>query len=90
MKSDGPRVRLERPAIHLDPIGRELPSRSTDWIISGVTDSGFNTDKPDDTPRKIFDMAILTSLGWQPRIRPADGIRDTWQWYRPSLVHVGA
>jgi GDP-L-fucose synthase len=50
----------------------------------------FNPDKPDGTPRKVLDTSKLTALGWQPRIRLAEGIRDTYQWYRRSLERVDA
>jgi hypothetical protein len=33
----GDRIQLEPPAIHLDALGRELPGRNEDWIISNVT-----------------------------------------------------
>ena len=41
----------------------------------------FDTSKPDGTPRKLLDTSKLTSLGWQPKIKLADGIRQTYQWY---------
>ena len=41
----------------------------------------FNTTKPDGTPRKLLDTTNLTRTGWQPKIRLADGIRDTVHWY---------
>jgi hypothetical protein len=36
-KNIGDRVQLEPPAIHIDALGRELPGRNEDWIISNVT-----------------------------------------------------
>jgi GDP-L-fucose synthase len=35
--------------------------------------------KPDGTPRKLTDISLLKSLGWQPRINLEDGIRLTYQ-----------
>ncbi len=41
----------------------------------------FDRTKPDGTPRKLMDPTKLRNLGWSPRIRLEDGIRDTYQWY---------
>lgn len=45
----------------------------------------FDRSKPDGTPRKLLDVTRLGSLGWKPRIRLEDGIRDTYDWYRSSV-----
>jgi GDP-L-fucose synthase len=45
----------------------------------------FDRSKPDGTPRKLLDVTRLSSLGWKPRIRLEDGIRDTYDWYRSSV-----
>ena len=45
----------------------------------------FDRSKPDGTPRKLLDVTRLSSLGWEPRIRLEDGIRDTYDWYRASV-----
>jgi GDP-L-fucose synthase len=45
----------------------------------------FDRSKPDGTPRKLLDVTRLSSLGWKPRIRLEDGIRDTYDWYRASV-----
>ena len=42
----------------------------------------LDTEKPDGTPRKLLDTSRLTGLGWQPRIDLADGIAETYKWYR--------
>ncbi len=42
----------------------------------------FDASRPDGTPRKLLDIARLTALGWQPRIRLLNGIQDTIEWYR--------
>jgi GDP-L-fucose synthase len=41
----------------------------------------FDTSKPDGTPRKLLDTARLTGMGWRPRIRLDEGVRDTLAWY---------
>lgn len=41
----------------------------------------FDTSKPDGTPRKLMDSGLLRSLGWQPRIPLAEGLRSAYRWY---------
>lgn len=38
----------------------------------------LDTTKPDGTPRKLMDCAMLSGLGWQPRIGLAEGIADAY------------
>jgi GDP-L-fucose synthase len=46
----------------------------------------FDPAKPDGTPRKLLDVSKLTALGWLPRIPLEAGIRQTYEWYRASVV----
>jgi GDP-L-fucose synthase len=46
----------------------------------------FDPSKPDGTPRKLLDVSKLTALGWRPHIPLAAGIRQTYEWYRASVV----
>jgi nucleoside-diphosphate-sugar epimerase len=46
----------------------------------------FDPRKPDGTPRKLLDTSRLAALGWQPRIRLADGLADA---YRACLATLG-
>lgn len=43
--------------------------------------------KPDGTPRKLLSNQKLTSIGWVPRMKLEDGIRETYQWLvnEPSI-----
>jgi GDP-L-fucose synthase len=41
----------------------------------------FDAGKPDGTPRKLLDVSLLRSLGWQASITLEDGLRATYQWY---------
>jgi len=38
-------------------------------------------DKPDGTPRKLMDSAMLRGLGWAPRIGLRQGIEATYRWF---------
>ncbi len=39
----------------------------------------FDTSKPDGTPRKLTDVSLIKSTGWQPKINLADGIAMTYR-----------
>ncbi len=47
----------------------------------------YNSSMPDGTPRKLLDVAKITNLGWQPKIKLEDGIANTYQWYLNSLAN---
>lgn len=42
---------------------------------------GFDSSKPDGTPRKLMDVSTLKSLGWQYSIDLKDGLAKTYQWF---------
>lgn len=42
----------------------------------------WDATKPDGTPRKLLDCSRLTALGWEPKISLAQGLTDTYAWYR--------
>jgi GDP-L-fucose synthase len=39
----------------------------------------YDQSKPDGTPQKLLDILLIRSLGWQPRIPLADGLRSNYQ-----------
>lgn len=41
----------------------------------------LDKSKPDGTPRKLVDTAILGSLGWDSSTKLSDGIRETYNWF---------
>jgi GDP-L-fucose synthase len=50
--------------------------------VTGFTGTiGYDTSKPDGTPRKLLDVSRLTALGWKPLIPLRDGIADTYAWW---------
>jgi GDP-L-fucose synthase len=42
----------------------------------------FDATKPDGTPRKLLDVSLLRSLGWQHTTALEEGIRHTWEDFR--------
>ncbi len=41
----------------------------------------FDASKPDGMPRKLLDVSLLTSLGWEPAIPLEQGLTDTYAWF---------
>jgi GDP-L-fucose synthase len=41
----------------------------------------FDPNQPDGTPRKLLDSSRLRAMGWSPRIRLDDGLRDAYAWF---------
>jgi GDP-L-fucose synthase len=41
----------------------------------------FDPSKPDGTPRKLMSNAVLSRMGWQPRIGLSEGISAVYQWF---------
>ncbi|HUF08828.1 MAG TPA: NAD-dependent epimerase/dehydratase family protein, partial [Rhodothermales bacterium] len=70
-------------------VGEDISIMDLARLVSAVV--GFegridkDTSKPDGTPRKLLDTSRLNRLGWWPRIRLEEGLRQTYEWYRKSL-----
>lgn len=41
----------------------------------------YDHTKPDGTPRKLLDVSLLTSLGWNAQIGLQEGVAQTYRWY---------
>jgi GDP-L-fucose synthase len=41
----------------------------------------FDATKPDGSPRKLLDVSLLKSLGWEAGISLEEGLRDTYAWF---------
>lgn len=54
-------------------------------IVGYEGEIAWDATKPDGTPRKLLDVSRITSLGWQPKISLAEGIRSTYEWYKSSI-----
>ncbi|MEU6954146.1 GDP-L-fucose synthase [Streptomyces sp. NPDC045714] len=46
---------------------------------------GWDTSKPDGTPRKLLDVTRLSSLGFTPQIPLRDGVARTYAWWLGQL-----
>ena len=42
---------------------------------------GFDTSKPDGTPKKLMDVSRLARLGWSASIPLEQGLRETYAWF---------
>ena len=45
----------------------------------------FDNTKPDGAPRKLMDVSLLNSLGWQHSISLEKGLEETYNWYISQL-----
>lgn len=45
---------------------------------------GWDTSRPDGTPRKLLDVTAMRALGWRPTIGLREGVQRTWEWYRAT------
>jgi GDP-L-fucose synthase len=65
--------------------GEDLPIRELVDLVRAIT--GFtgkveyDTSKPDGTPRKLLDIALIKRLGWKPRIDLREGVAETYRWF---------
>ncbi|MBK5991175.1 MULTISPECIES: GDP-L-fucose synthase family protein [Streptomyces] len=70
--------------------GEDLTIRELAHTIAEVTGYqgriGWDTSKPDGTPRKLLDVSRLTSLGFKPQIPLRDGIARTYAWWLGQLA----
>jgi GDP-L-fucose synthase len=77
--------------------GEDLAIRELAHLVADIV--GFHgairwdATKPDGTPRKLLDISSIRALGWQPKIRLADGIRQTYAWFcenwQPGETAIG-
>lgn len=47
----------------------------------------FNTTFPDGTPRKLLDTSKINKLGWSPKIKLEEGIKDVCIEYERNVYH---
>ena len=71
-------------------VGRDVTIAELASVVAGVVgftgEIGFDTSRPDGTPRKLLDVSRLTTLGWQAHIGLKEGIAFTYQWLERELT----
>jgi GDP-L-fucose synthase len=69
-------------------VGEDLSIRELAELVRDVVgytgEIVYDTTKPDGTPRKLLDVSKIHALGWQANILLADGVKQTYAWFRVS------
>jgi GDP-L-fucose synthase len=67
-------------------VGEDMTIRDLAELIASIVEYqgclGFDSTKPDGTPRKLLDVSRLNSLGWTHHIKLRDGVDATYEWYK--------
>lgn len=70
--------------------GEEVSIRTLAETVKKATgcpaEIDWDASKPDGTPRKLCDTALIRSLGWAPKITLEEGVRRTVACYREELA----
>ena len=70
--------------------GEEVTIKTLAEMVKAATGSTaeicWDATKPDGTPRKLCDTALIRSLGWSPKIDLKEGLARTVQSYRAELA----
>jgi GDP-L-fucose synthase len=65
--------------------GEDVSIRELAELVAEVTgfrgSLRFDTSKPDGTSRKLLDVSCMSAMGWKARVRLAQGVRSTVEWY---------
>ena len=48
----------------------------------------FDISKPDGTPRKVLDISVARSCGWQPTVDLDDGLRNVYNWMQKNINNL--
>jgi GDP-L-fucose synthase len=62
---------------------KELAHTISD-VVKFMGDIGWDTTKPNGTPRKVLNVDKIKALGWEPKIGLRKGIETTYQWYKEN------
>ena len=55
-------------------------------VIDYKGDLVFNSDYPDGTPRKLLDVSMLHSMGWNSKIKLDEGLKSVYRWYLDNML----
>ena len=50
-------------------------------VVGFKGDLIFDTSKPDGMPQKLLDITRMQELGWKPKTRFQDGLKQTYDWF---------
>lgn len=53
-------------------------------IVGYAGDIKWDKNRPDGTPRKVLDVKRINAIGWRNEIDLANGIRETYEWFKES------
>lgn len=63
--------------------GEDMPIKELAYLVKQAVgfqgEVGFDTTKPDGSPRKLMDSSLLNSLGWKPKVPLEEGLRLAYQ-----------
>ena len=66
-------------------VGDDIPIKEVAQLVKDVVGFegklGFDTSKPDGTPRKWLDISKLNKLGWSATIPLKQGLESTYNWF---------
>jgi GDP-L-fucose synthase len=69
-------------------VGEDVSIKELAELIQGVIgfegEINWDSSKPDGTPRKLLDVSRISRLGWKAQIRLVEGIRSTYEWFKPN------
>jgi GDP-L-fucose synthase len=72
-------------------LGEDVSIRELTEIVARVVgyegEVSWDTSRPDGTPKRQLDIGRIRELGWAPKRDLEKGLRDTYAWYRESLVN---
>lgn len=54
-------------------------------IVGFEGELGFDTSKPDGTPRKLLDVSRINALGWHATTSLESGLHQTYDWFQQNL-----
>jgi GDP-L-fucose synthase len=76
-------------SLHLNiGTGEDLSIKALAGIVAKAAgfsgEIGWDSSKPDGTPRKVLDVSRIKALGWKPTITLEAGIASTIAWYKAA------
>ena len=59
-------------------------------VVGASNPLAWDAGRPDGTPRKLLDVSRMARLGWTASTTLADGLAETYGWYRARLADQAA